>query len=173
MTTGGLILRRDDVPGGAGNLEAETSRIRGGVESSFNMAMGQDGSFVPFVTVGFRSDSGDDDVADSGVEVSGGLRITNPIFSLDANFRTLATYGTDDYSESGFSVMAVLNPSAGATGLNISVAPSWGASTTSTNALWADDYDSNRFPANGSVWSSESRDLEVGFPRRLWLPGLE
>ena len=138
-------LETDDVPGGAGNLEAETSRIRGGVESSFNMAMGQDGSFVPFVTVGFRSDSGDDDVADSGVEVSGGLRITNPIFSLDANFRTLATYGTDDYSESGFSVMAVLNPSAGATGLNISVAPSWGASTTSTNALWADDYDSNRF----------------------------
>ena len=138
-------LETDDVPGGAGNLEAETSRIRGGVESSFNMAMGQDGSFVPFVTVGFRSDSGDDDVADSGVEVSGGLRITNPIFSLDANFRTLATYGTDDYSESGFSVMAVLNPSAGATGLNISVAPSWGASTTSTNALWADEYDSNRF----------------------------
>ena len=138
-------LETDDVPGGAGNLEAETSRIRGGVESSFNMAMGQDGSFVPFVTVGFRSDSGDDDVADSGVEISGGLRITNPIFSLDANFRTLATYGTDDYSESGFSVMAVLNPSAGATGLNISVAPSWGASTTSTNAIWADDYDSNRF----------------------------
>ena len=166
-------LETDDVPGGAGNLEAETSRIRGGVESSFNMAMGQDGSFVPFVTVGFRSDSGDDDVADSGVEVSGGLRITNPIFSLDANFRTLATYGTDDYSESGFSVMAVLNPSAGATGLNISVAPSWGASTTSTNALWADDYDSNRFQQMAAFGHLNRETFKVGFPRRVWLPSPE
>lgn len=138
-------LETDDTPGGAGNLVAETSRIRVGVESSFNMAMGADGSFVPFVTVGFRSDSGDDEIADSGVEISGGLRITNPIFSLDANFRTLATYGTDDYSESGFSVMAVLNPTAGATGLNISVAPSWGASTISTNALWQDDFKADRY----------------------------
>ncbi|MCY4128236.1 MAG: hypothetical protein OXG15_03210 [Gammaproteobacteria bacterium] len=138
-------LETDDAPGSAGNLTAETSRIRAGVESSFNMAMGADGSFVPFVTVGFRSDSGDDEIADSGVEISGGLRITNPIFSLDANFRTLATYGTDDYSESGFSVMAVLNPSAGATGLNISVAPSWGASTISTNALWQDDFKADRY----------------------------
>ena len=41
--------------------------------------------------------------------------------------------------------MAVLNPSAGATGLNISVAPSWGASTVSQNALWGDDFSSDRF----------------------------
>ncbi len=138
-------LETDDTPGGAGNLVAETSRIRGGVESSFNLAMGADGSFVPFITVGFRSDSGDDEISDSGVEITGGLRIMNPIFSLDANFRTLATYGADDYSESGFSVMAALNPSAGATGLNISIAPSWGASTVSSNALWQDDFKANRF----------------------------
>ena len=138
-------LETDDTPGGAGNLVAETSRIRGGVESSFNLAMGADGSFVPFITVGFRSDSGDDEISDSGVEITGGLRIMNPIFSLDANFRTLATYGADDYSESGFSVMAALNPSAGATGLNVSIAPSWGASTVSSNALWQDDFKANRF----------------------------
>ena len=77
-------LETDDTPGSAGNLKADTSRIRAGVESSFNMAMGADGSFVPFVTVGFRSDSGDDEISDSGVEITGGLRINNPIFSLDS-----------------------------------------------------------------------------------------
>ena len=153
-------LETDDAPGGAGNLEANTSRIRAGVESSFNLAMGADGSFVPFITVGFRSDSGDDDVADSGVEITGGLRINNPIFSLDANFRTLATYGTDDYSESGFSLMAVLNPSAGATGLNISVAPSWGASTVSQNALWQDDFSTDRFSQMAAFGHLNSQSMK-------------
>ena len=154
-------LETDEGGSSAHNLVAEVSRFRGGLETSLNMAMGADGSFVPFVTVGFRADSGDGD-ADSGVEIAGGLRITNPVFSLDANFRTLATYGVDDYSESGFSIMAVLNPSAGATGLSVSLAPSWGANTTSTNALWHDDYQANGISnlANWGLETSESMKLD-------------
>lgn len=119
-------------------LVAETSRVRGGVEAGWNLAMGADGSFIPFLNLRFRSDSGDGDV-DSGVELAGGLRVTNPVFSLDVNFRTLATYGVDDYSESGFSATAILNPMAGATGLKISVAPSWGAEARSTDEIWQDN----------------------------------
>ena len=135
---GFVNLETDEGDFAADGLVAETSRVRGGVEASWNLAMGADGSFIPFFNLRFRSDSGDGE-ADSGLEIAGGLRIANPVFSVDVNFRTLATYGIDDYSESGFSAMAVLNPMAGATGLKISLAPRWGAEAKSTDILWQDN----------------------------------
>ena len=153
-------LETDEGDNGAESLLAEVGRIRGGLETSFNMLMGADGSFTPFLTVGFRSDSGDG-IADSGVEISGGIRITNPILTLDANFRTLATYGEDDYSESGFAIMALLNPTAGATGLSISLSPSWGASTVHTNALWQDDLQVNRVPDLSSWGIAHNEQVRI------------
>ena len=153
-------LETDEGDNGAESLLAEVGRVRGGLETSFNMLMGADGSFTPFLTVGFRSDSGDG-LAESGVEVSGGIRITNPIITLDANFRTLATYGADDYSESGFAIMALLNPSAGATGLSISLSPSWGASTVHTNALWQDDLQVNRVPDLASWGIAHNEQVRI------------
>ena len=153
-------LETDEGDNGAESLLAEVGRIRGGLETSFNMLMGADGSFTPFLTVGFRSDSGDG-IADSGVEISGGIRITNPILTLDANFRTLATYGEDDYSESGFAIMALLNPTAGATGLSISLSPSWGASTVHTNALWQDDLQVNRVPDLASWGIAHNEQVRI------------
>ena len=153
-------LETDEGDNGADSLLAEVSRIRGGLETSFNMLMGADGSFTPFLTVGFRTDSGDG-IADSGVEVSGGIRITNPILTLDANFRTLATYGEDDYSETGFAIMALLNPTAGATGLSISLSPSWGASTVHTNALWQDDLQVNRVPDLASWGIAHNEQIRI------------
>ena len=153
-------LETDEGDNGADSLLAEVSRIRGGLETSFNMLMGADGSFTPFLTVGFRTDSGDG-IADSGVEVSGGIRITNPILTLDANFRTLATYGEDDYSETGFAIMALLNPTAGATGLSISLSPSWGASTVHTNALWQDDLQVNRVPDLASWGIAHNEQVRI------------
>lgn len=153
-------LETDEGDNGAESLLAEVSRIRGGLETSFNMLMGADGSFTPFLTVGFRTDSGDG-IADSGVEVSGGIRITNPILTLDANFRTLATYGEDDYSETGFAIMALLNPTAGATGLSISLSPSWGASTVHTNALWQDDLQVNRVPDLASWGIAHNEQVRI------------
>ena len=153
-------LETDKGDNGAESLLAEVGRIRGGLETSFNMLMGADGSFTPFLTVGFRSDSGDG-IADSGVEISGGIRITNPILTLDANFRTLATYGEDDYSESGFAIMALLNPTAGATGLSISLSPSWGASTVHTNALWQDDLQVNRVPDLSSWGIAHNEQVRI------------
>ena len=153
-------LETDEGDNGAESLLAEVSRIRGGLETSFNMLMGADGSFTPFLTVGFRTDSGDG-IADSGVEISGGIRITNPIVTLDANFRTLATYGEDDYSETGFAITALLNPTAGATGLSISLSPSWGASTVHTNALWQDDLQVNRVPDLASWGIAHNEQVRI------------
>ena len=149
-------LETDEGDAGANNLLAEVTRLRAGLETSFNMLMGADGSFSPFLTVGFRSDGGDG-LAESGVEISGGIRITNPIMSVDANFRTLATYGADDYSETGFAIAALLNPTAGATGLSISLSPSWGASAVNTNAMWRNDLDTNRVP-NLASWGIADRE---------------
>lgn len=142
---GFVNLETDDLTNSAGGLVAETSRFRGGVETSLNMLMGNQGSFTPFLTLNFRADGGDG-LAESGVEIVGGVRISSPIFSLDANLRSLVTYGADDYSETGISLMAHVNPTGGVTGLNIAVNPSWGAQTRSTDALWRDDFQANQIP---------------------------
>ena len=158
-------LETDDGPGGAAGLAADTSRIRGGVEGSLNMAMGADGSFVPFLNLNLRSDSGDGN-PDSGLEVAGGIRMINPIFSIDLNFRTLATYGADDYSESGFSAMALLNPTAGATGFSFSVAPRWGADTQASNIIWQDDIqvsDIGKYSFFGNSKANRSLESKVGY----------
>ena len=132
----------EDAANASGGIAADASRIRGGVEGSMNLAMGVDGSMVPYLNVSFRSDGGDGETG-SGVEIAGGLRIAQPGFAIDAQFRTLASSGVDDYSETGFSATATVNPGQTATGFSMSVTPRWGADSHGTDLLWNDSMQMN------------------------------
>ena len=121
---------------------ADVSRIRGGVEGSMNLAMGVDGAMVPYLNLSFRSDGGDGETG-SGVELSGGVRMSSPGFSVDAHFRTLLTSGVDDYSETGFSATATINPGRRATGFKMSISPRWGADARGSDLLWNDNVNMN------------------------------
>lgn len=161
-------LETEDGNGAADGLAADVNRIRVGLEGSFRTETGQGGMLEPFGQVNLRSDGGDGDTG-TGVEIAGGVRMTSSTFSLEVQGRTLAMHGADEYSESGFSLMAKLNPSASATGVSVTIAPRWGADAMGNGMLWQDDM--NIGSANtygvltgfGNTGSNKSIDTQIGY----------
>ena len=129
-------LSTDDGEDLASGLDVSVSRVRGVLEATFNTG---DGGFEPFVDIGFRNDGGDGDTG-SGVEVSGGIRVSSDAFSLEARAHTVASHGADDYSENGFSVVARISPNnASGTGFSMTLEPVWGASYQASDLMWQFD----------------------------------
>ena len=161
-------LETEDGNGAADGLAADVNRIRVGLEGSFRTETGQGGMLEPFGQVSLRSDGGDGDTG-TGIEIAGGVRMTSSTFTLEAQGRTLAMHGADEYSESGFSLIAKLNPSASATGVTVSIAPRWGADAMGNGMLWQDSL--NIGAANpygvltgfGNVGANKSIDTQVGY----------
>ncbi len=161
-------LETDDGNGAADGLAADVNRIRVGLEGSFRTETGQGGMLEPFGQVSLRSDGGDGDTG-TGIEIAGGVRMTSSTFTLEAQGRTLAMHGADEYSESGFSLMAKLNPSASATGVLVSIAPRWGADAMGNGMLWQDSLSvgtANTYGALtgfGNVGANKSIDTQIGY----------
>ncbi len=130
-------LETDQGLGAADGLATDVHRFRLGLEGSFSTDTGQGGMLEPFGQVNVRTDGGDGETG-SGLELAGGIRMTTAAFTLEAQGRTLALHGADDYRESGFSLLATLNPSAQATGVSVTMAPRWGADAVGTGILWED-----------------------------------
>ncbi len=130
-------LETDQGPGAADGLATDVHRFRLGLEGSFSTDTGEGGMLEPFGQVNVRTDGGDG-ATGSGLELAGGIRMTTSAFTLEAQGRTLALHGADDYRESGFSLLATLNPSAQATGVSVTIAPRWGADAVGTGILWED-----------------------------------
>ncbi len=163
-----VSIESDEGSGAADDLAIDVNRIRVGLESSFLTETGEGGMLEPFGQVNLRSDGGDGDTG-TGVEIVGGVRIMSSAFSLEANGRTLATHGADEYSESGFSLMARLNPSANATGISFSIAPRWGADAIGNNVLWQDSLNLNAtrnygpLAGFGNQGASRSVDAQIAY----------
>ncbi len=130
-------LETDQGPGAADGLATDVHRFRLGLEGSFSTDTGEGGMLEPFGQLNVRTDGGDGETG-SGLELAGGIRMTTSAFTLEAQGRTLALHGADDYRESGFSLLATLNPSAQATGVSVTIAPRWGADAVGTGILWED-----------------------------------
>ena len=161
-------LETEDGNGAADGLAADVNRIRVGLEGSFRTETGQGGMLEPFGQVSLRSDGGDGDTG-TGIEIAGGVRMTSSTFTLEAQGRTLAMHGADEYSESGFSLIAKLNPSASATGVTVSIAPRWGADAMGNGMLWQDSLNigaANPYGALtgfGNVGANQSIDTQIGY----------
>ncbi len=130
-------LETDQGVGAADGLATDVHRLRLGLEGSFSADTGEGGMLEPFGQVNVRTDGGDGETG-SGLELAGGVRMMTPAFTLEAQGRTLALHGADDYREAGFSLLATLNPSAQATGVSVTIAPRWGADAVGTGILWED-----------------------------------
>lgn len=159
-------LETDDGAGAADGLAADVNRIRVGLEGSFRTETGQGGMLEPFGQVNLRSDGGDGDTG-TGIEIAGGVRMTSDTFTLEVQGRTLAQHGADEYSESGFSLMASLNPSASATGVSVTVAPRWGADAMGNGMFWDETMDMGQsygaMTGFGNFGSSASVDTQIGY----------
>ena len=161
-------IETEDGNGAADGLTADVNRIRIGLEGSLRSDTGNGGTFEPFGQVSLRSDGGDGDTG-TGVEIAGGIRLTSNTLTLEAQGRTLAMHGADEYNESGFSLMAKLNPSASATGVSVSIAPRWGADAMGNGMLWQDTLNLNSAQTYGALagfgnaGANKSIDTQIGY----------
>ncbi len=96
--------------------EADSSRLRLGLEGSWAVTLGNVGAVTPKLEAGVRHDDGDAEQG-FGVEVGGGLVWTLPALGLtfDVSGRTLLTHEDDGQEAHGFSAALNFDPSAAST----------------------------------------------------------
>ncbi len=96
--------------------EADTSRLRLGLEGSWAVTLGNVGAVTPKLEAGVRHDDGDAEQG-FGVEVGGGLVWTLPALgvTLDVSGRTLVTHDDAGQQAHGFSAALNFDPSAAST----------------------------------------------------------
>ncbi len=96
--------------------EADTSRLRLGLEGSWALMLGNVGAVTPKLEAGVRHDDGDAEQG-FGVEVGGGLAWTLPALGLtfDVFGRTLVTHEDDGQESHGFSAALNFDPSTAST----------------------------------------------------------
>ena len=131
---GGASLAQIETDGSSstslGGLTATSWRLRAGMEAEhdgFALSSGSDWQVRPRGAVALRQDGGDG-VTGTGMEVSGGVRLSKPgsRFGLDASGHWLALHSASGTREWGASLEVRLNPAAGGRGLSLALGPSWG-----------------------------------------------
>ena len=120
----------DDIAAG---LDVSVNRVRGVLEATFG---DPESGFQPFIDVGIRNDGGDGDTG-AGFEVAGGITVDSDNLAIEARAHTLASHGAEDYSESGISVLARIQPSsASGEGFAFEFQPRYGANYSSSGLIW-------------------------------------
>ncbi len=131
---GGASLAQIETDGSSstslGGLTATSWRLRAGMEAEhdgFALSSGSEWQVRPRGALALRQDGGDG-VTGTGMEVSGGVRLSKPgsRFGLDASGHWLALHSASGTREWGASLEARLNPAAGGRGLSLALGPSWG-----------------------------------------------
>ena len=132
---GGASVARIETKGASetssiGGLKAKSWRLRAGIEVEHDgLAVSSDSEWLikPRGALALRQDGGDG-VTGSGVELSGGLRLSSPgsRFALDAGGYWLAMHSQDDTQDWGASLEASLAPRADGHGLSMAFGPAWG-----------------------------------------------
>ena len=119
------------IPGLAA-AEADVSRLRLGLEGSYELALDGGGTLVPSLEAGVRHDGGDAETG-LGMELGGGLRYEDPSRGLSSEFnlRGLVAHEDGSYEEWGASGSLRYDPG-GSTDLgpSLTLAQSWGAPST-------------------------------------------
>ena len=132
---GGASLAQIETDGSSstsslGGLKATSWRLRAGMEAEhdgFALSSGSEWQVRPRGALALRQDGGDG-VTGTGMEVSGGARLSAPgsRFGLDASGHWLALHSADGVSEWGASLEARLAPEADGRGLSLALGPAWG-----------------------------------------------
>ena len=133
----------EGVDGPAGRLaatDAAVTRVRTGLEGSRGVTFARGLLLRPSVEVGLRHDGGDAETG-SGVDIGGGLVVSDPStgLSADVRVRMLLVHEADGFRDRGVSVSFSYNPTPSTPlGFSARVAPSWGGRAAGgAEALWS------------------------------------
>ena len=134
--------------------ESDTSRLRVGIEGSWNLALGDGGRLRPRLEIGARHDGGDAETG-LGIELGGGVSWTDPGLgvSLDLSGRTLVVHDDGDLADRGVSLVVTFDPDPDTNrGPTISMKQDLGgAASGGIDALFAHDPLEDRAEGDASV----------------------
>ena len=172
----GLALKADalwvgtgikGVDGPEGRLaatDATVTRFRTGLEASRDYTFQRGLLLQPSLGVGLRRDGGDAETG-AGVDVGGGLIVSDRLTGLSADIRVrmLLAHQDEEFSERGLSVSFSFDPTPTTPlGFLAKVTPSWGGQAAGgTQALWGQET-MVRMP-HGVVASGSRLEAELGY----------
>ena len=132
----------EGVEGPGGNLAATSAvvtRYRTALEASRGYRFQRGLSLQPSLEVGLRRDGGDAETG-AGVDIGGGLIVSDALTGLSADFRVrmLLAHQDEGFRERGMSISFSFDPTPSTPlGFLAKVTPSWGGQATSgAEALW-------------------------------------
>ena len=132
----------DGVEGPGGNLaavRAAVTRFRTGLEASRGYSFERGLSLQPSLELGIRRDGGDAETG-AGVDIGGGLVVSDRLtgLSADVRVRMLLAHQDEGFSERGMSIAFSFDPTPSTPlGFLAKVTPSWGGQATAgSGALW-------------------------------------
>ncbi len=142
--------------------EGEARRVRLILEGSRTVSIGTR-TLTPSMELGLRHDAGDAETG-TGVEIGGGLRLTDPTLGLtvEVKARGLIAHQDAEYREWGASAALRLNPGASGRGLMLTLTPTWGAPLSGTQRLWS-QRDVQNLTAGRDFAPSEGLNAEIGY----------
>ena len=157
----------DGADGPEGRLKgtgAAVTRLRTGLESSRDYALGDVLSLKPLVEVGLRHDGGDAETC-AGMDVGGGVTVSAPAagLSVDVRVRMLVVHQAEGFRDRGMSMTLSYDPTPSTPlGFTARVAPSWGGQATGgAQALWGRETMAGL--TQGGVAADSRLDSEVGY----------
>ncbi len=112
VTADALATRTSsDATDGLAASESDTSRLRVGIEGSWDVALDGGGRLRPRLEIGARHDGGDAETG-LGIELGGGVSWTDPGLgvSLDLSGRTLVVHDDNDLADRGVSLSVTFDP---------------------------------------------------------------
>jgi hypothetical protein len=142
------------------NINADSWRIRAGVEASWNIQQEQQNKLEPFVEAALRHDGGDG-IRGNGIEIAAGIRISRPGLNIQARTRWLAAHSEQGAEEKGISLTIRTGQGANGNGPWFTLNPRWGDTTDSASALW-----NEQLPTATGISSTDNPaalDAELGY----------
>ena len=163
-------------PGGALRLapiDARASRLRLALEGARRFELGPGRKLVPSGEVGIRHDGGDAETG-SGLDVGAGLRYVDVgrRLTIQGRVRRLLVHEVDGYEAWEASGSLRIDPRSLGRGVSLTLAPSWGATSSRAERLWS----RQAGVAAGERDAAGRLDAELGYalpgpgPRGLLVP---
>ena len=147
------------------STESDVTRLRVGLEGSWQISLDNGGEVLPKLSLGARYDGGDAETG-LGVELGGGMVWSAPQrgITLDVGGRTLLLHAAEGLKDWGVSASLIFDPNPETErGLSVSLGQEWGGQATDgLDALFAANPLEQRSGVEGtSHWSLEAA---YGFP---------
>ena len=118
--------------------DATVTRLRAGMEASWQIALESGAMLTPGLEIGARHDGGDAERG-AGIELGGSLAFRDPAsgFAMDLSARKLIAHDDDDFEENGLAASFIFDPRPdSARGLSVSLRQDSGEATGGVDTLF-------------------------------------